>query len=172
MRQARKPAASSFGYFDKKDYNSDDTCPYHKANLAGGNMPIRRVATLCVFVRDQDRAKDFYTRKLGMQARTDQPLSPGAASRWVSVAPPGAETEIILYLLDQNWEHYKQVQGKSQALTLDVIDMASTAADLKNKGVKFVSEPDVQPWGTYATIEDSEGNQLLLVEQPTGMPER
>jgi predicted enzyme related to lactoylglutathione lyase len=33
-------------------------------------------------------------------------------------------------------------------------------------GVTFVQEPDVQPWGTYATLEDSEGNHILLVEQP------
>jgi hypothetical protein len=37
--------------------------------------------------------------------------------------------------------------------------------------VRFVQEPEVQPWGTYATIEDSEGNTLLLVEQPLGKEE-
>ena len=41
-------------------------------------------------------------------------------------------------------------------------------ADLKRKGVDFVQEPETQPWGTYAMIQDSEGNQLLLVEQPKG----
>jgi catechol 2,3-dioxygenase-like lactoylglutathione lyase family enzyme len=30
----------------------------------------------------------------------------------------------------------------------------------------FELRTDVQPWGTFATIEDSEGNHLLLVEQP------
>jgi hypothetical protein len=29
-----------------------------------------------------------------------------------------------------------------------------------------VQEPDVQPWGTSATVEGSEGDQLLLVGQP------
>jgi Glyoxalase/Bleomycin resistance protein/Dioxygenase superfamily len=95
-----------------------------------------------------------------------QPLAPGAASRWIAVAPHGAKTEIILYLLDQNWEHYRQVRGQSQALTLDVTDMSALYKDLKGKRVKFVSEPDPQPWGTYATLEDSEGNKILLVEQP------
>ena len=75
---------------------------------------------------------------------------------------------IILYLPDENWDHYRQVVGKSQAVTLDVTDMNKTAADLKAKGVKFVQEPDAQPWGTHATIEDSEGNHILLVEQPAG----
>jgi hypothetical protein len=46
--------------------------------------------------------------------------------------------------------------------------MQALHADLKAKGVTFVQEPDVQPWGTYAMIEDSEGNRLILVERPQG----
>ncbi len=127
---------------------------------------IDRVGTVCVFVADQDRAKNFYTNVLGFELRQDMPLYPGAASRWVAVAPKGAATEVILYLPDQNWEHYKQVVGKSQALTFEVTDMDRLYADLRSKGVKFVQVPDKQPWGTYATIEDSEGNRLILREAP------
>jgi catechol 2,3-dioxygenase-like lactoylglutathione lyase family enzyme len=129
---------------------------------------INRVGTVCVFVSDQQRAKAFYTEKLGFELKTEQPLYPGASNLWISVLPKGSETEIILYLPDENWEHYKQVVGQSQAVTLDVTDMESVAADLKKKGVTFTSEPDKQPWGTYATIADSEGNKILLVEQPKG----
>jgi lactoylglutathione lyase len=124
---------------------------------------INHVGTVSLFVSDQDRAKDFYTKVLGFEVRQDAPMGP---SRWIAVAPKGAKTEVILYLPDQNWEHYKQVVGKSQALTFDVTDMKAVQADLKSKGVKFVQEPDVQPWGTFAIIVDSEGNHILLVEQP------
>jgi len=127
---------------------------------------INRVGTVSLFVADQDRAKAFYTDVLGFELRADAPLYPGAESRWVSVAPAGAQTEIILYLPDENWEHYKGVVGKSQALTLDVGDMSAVHESLKAKGVTFVQEPDVQPWGTFAIIQDSEGNHLILVEQP------
>jgi lactoylglutathione lyase len=129
---------------------------------------IDRVGTVSIFVNDQDRAKEFYTNTLGFELRTDEPLYPGAESRWVAVAPKGATTEIILYLPDENWEHYQQVVGQSQAVTFNVTDMNALHSDLKAKGVHFVQEPDVQPWGTYATIEDSEGNKLILVEQPKG----
>lgn len=131
-------------------------------------MPINRVSTVSVFVADQDRAKDFYTRVLGLELRTDQPLFPGAPNRWLAVAPPGSDTEIVLYVPDENWEHYRQVVGKSQALTLDVTGIDEVYRTLAAKGVKFVQEPDKQPWGTFATIEDSEGNHILLVEQPGG----
>ena len=129
---------------------------------------IDRVGTISVFVSDQDRAKEFYTNVLGFELRADSPLYPGASSRWISVAPAGAETEVILYLPDENWEHYRQVVGKSQALTFNVSDMAALHTDLKARGVAFVQEPEVQPWGTFAIIQDSEGNHLILVEQPSG----
>jgi lactoylglutathione lyase len=87
----------------------------------------------------------------------------GPDARWIAVAPGGAETEVILYQPDENWAHYRQVVGQSQALTFDVVDMAGTLAALKAKGVRVV-----QPWGTAAIILDSEDNRLLLVEQPQG----
>ncbi len=129
-------------------------------------MGINKVGTVCVFVADQDRARAFYTEKLGFELHVDQPVVPGAANRWIAVAPPGGQTEVILYLPDENWQHYRQVVGKAQALTFDVTGMAQLVSDLKARGVKVLNEPDPQPWGTYVTIEDSEGNQLLLVEQP------
>ncbi len=89
-----------------------------------------------------------------------------AANRWIAVAPRGAATEVILYLPDENWEHYRQVVGQSQALAFNVTDMHALHADLQAKGVTFVQEPEVQPWGTYAIILDSEGNRLILSQPP------
>jgi catechol 2,3-dioxygenase-like lactoylglutathione lyase family enzyme len=129
---------------------------------------INGVGTVSIYVADQDRAKLFYTNVLGFELRQDAPLYPGATNRWVSVAPKGAKTEIVLYLPDENWEHYKQVVGKSQSITLDVTDIDKLYTDLKAKGVKFLQEPDRQPWGTSCFIQDSEGNGILLVETPKG----
>ena len=125
---------------------------------------IDSLATVCIFVSDQDKAKAFYTDVLGFELRQDSPMGPD--TRWVAVAPEGARTEVILYKMDENWQHYRQVQGKSQALTFNVTDMASLYADLKAKGVRITQEPDPQPWGTYMMILDQDDNGLLLVEQP------
>lgn len=125
---------------------------------------IQKVGTVSVFVSNQDRAKEFYTETLGLELRTDAPLFPGSEARWIAVAPTGAETEIILYLPDENWEHYAQTVGQSQALTLSVNDIDKTFAELREKGVHFTQEPDRQPWGTFAMFQDSEGNQILMVE--------
>src|SRR6266542_189287 len=82
-------------------------------------MAINRVGTVCIFVADQDRAKAFYTNVLGMELRTDMPMYPGATSRWLAVAPKGAQTDIILYLPDQNWEHYPDRTAEAIGLNSD-----------------------------------------------------
>lgn len=125
---------------------------------------IEKVGTVSVFVSDQQRAKAFYIEKLGFELRTDAELYPGSEARWIAVAPAGAQTEVVLYLPDENWAHYAGTVGKSQAITLQVPDMDAAYKRLKENGVHFSSEPDRQPWGTFAMLEDSEGNQLLLVE--------
>jgi hypothetical protein len=104
----------------------------------------------------------FCAKVLGFELKTDAPLYPGATARWVAVAPAGAATEIILYRPDKNWAHYEQVVGKAQSITLDVSDLAAVYEELKGKGVTLVQEPDVQPWGTFATLQDSEGNLILF----------
>jgi len=124
---------------------------------------IDAVATICIFVTDQDRAKAFYTDTLGFELRQDSPMG---ESRWIAVAPKGARTEVILYKMDQNWEHYRSVMGKSQAITFNVTDIAGLRDDLKAKGVRITQEPDPQPWGTYMMILDQDGNALLMVEEP------
>jgi predicted enzyme related to lactoylglutathione lyase len=124
---------------------------------------IDAVATVCIFVTDQDRAKAFYTDTLGFELRQDSPMG---ESRWIAVAPKGARTEVILYKMDQNWEHYRSVMGKSQAITFNVTDIAGLRDDLKAKGVRITQEPDPQPWGTYMMILDQDGNALLMVEEP------
>ena len=68
---------------------------------------INKVGTVTIFVEDQGRAKAFYTEKLGMELLSDDELWPGADARWLSVAPAGAETQIVLYKFDSHWEHYR-----------------------------------------------------------------
>jgi predicted enzyme related to lactoylglutathione lyase len=126
---------------------------------------IEGVATVSIFVNDQDKAKDFYLNKLGFELRQDTTMG---ELRWLAVAVKGATTEVILYKPDAHWQHYKDVVGKSQPVTFSVSDMDALHADLKAKGVRFVMEPERQPWGTQAIILDDEGNGLILVERAQG----
>ena len=98
---------------------------------------INRVGTVTIFVEDQDRAKAFYTEKLGMELRSDAELWPGADARWLSVAPAGAETQIVLYKFDSHWEHYRGTFKKSQSLTLQCDDIDETYRILRNAAWSF-----------------------------------
>lgn len=125
---------------------------------------ISRVGTVSIFVEDQDRAKAFYTEKLGMECTADNELWPGADSRWLSVKPAGAETEIVLYKFDDNWEHYRSTFQQSQSLTLQSEDIDETYRLYKERGVEFLGEPETQFWGRFVMMKDSEGNTLILVQ--------
>lgn len=125
---------------------------------------IERIGTVSLFVQDQQRAKVFYTEKVGFELRRDAPLYPGAETRWIAVAPQGSETELILYPIDSNWQHYAGVIGKAQAMTFSVPDLAETYATLLDRGVEFTHEPKTEPWGTFTTMIDSEGNKVLVVQ--------
>ncbi len=125
---------------------------------------ISRVGTVSIFVEDQDRAKAFYTEKLGMECTADDELWPGADSRWLSVAPAGAETQIVLYKFDDNWEHYRSTFQQSQSLTLQCENIDETYRLYKDRGVEFLGEPETQFWGRFVMMKDSEGNTLILVQ--------
>ena len=60
---------------------------------------ITNLETVTVYVNDQDQALDFYVNKLGFEKRADNPIGPGM--RWVTVAPPGGKTEIVLARIKQ-----------------------------------------------------------------------
>jgi lactoylglutathione lyase len=56
---------------------------------------IRGVMSVGIPVTDQDAALAFYTGTLGFEVRVDTPL-PRAGSRWIMLAPPGADVTISL----------------------------------------------------------------------------
>ena len=58
---------------------------------------ITTIATVSVFVEDQDRAKAFYTEMLDMKLINDSEMFPGSGTRWITVAPEGCPTELSLF---------------------------------------------------------------------------
>lgn len=56
---------------------------------------IRRIATVAVYVEDQQKAKQFWTEKVGLDVVTEHPMGPNVF--WLEVAPEGAQTALVLY---------------------------------------------------------------------------
>jgi predicted enzyme related to lactoylglutathione lyase len=117
---------------------------------------IRRIKFASIPVRDQDRALDFYVNQLGFAVQTDQPMGPG--KRWIEIRPPKGDTGLALFTPDGHEDRI----GSFTGLSFECDDVQKTYDELKAKGVEFAEPPQAQPWGMFAILKDSEGNQIVL----------
>jgi predicted enzyme related to lactoylglutathione lyase len=119
---------------------------------------ITQVKFLSIPVADQQRAKAFYTEKLGFRIATDQEMGPGATQRWIELRIGKAETRVVLFTMDGEEGRV----GSRMNCSLVCDDVEATYRQLSERGVEFVSPPQKQPWGSFAIMKDSEGNQFVL----------
>ncbi|MHB1005754.1 MAG: VOC family protein [Chloroflexota bacterium] len=123
---------------------------------------LTNIGTVTVQVTDQDKALEFYTKRMGFELRFDQPMGPG--QRWIEVAPPGAHTRILLYKATPeqpgapSYEDAKATIGKSTSIVLETDDIVATFAALKANDVPILDEPAQQPWGWWGVFADQDGN--------------
>jgi predicted enzyme related to lactoylglutathione lyase len=117
---------------------------------------IKRIKFLGIPVHDQDRALRFYTEKLGFRVLTDQQFSD--TQRWIELSIPGAETGLVLFTP----EGHESRIGSFVNTSWEVDNVEKTYQELQAKGVEFGGPPQKQPWGTFAMMKDSEGNQIVL----------
>jgi catechol 2,3-dioxygenase-like lactoylglutathione lyase family enzyme len=131
---------------------------------------IEDMTHIMLFVKDQNEALDFYTNKLGFVKVTD--VSPAPGWRFLTVAPKGQGTEIILHVPDADMQGEAEAKletgliGKTPALMFKVDDCRKTCDELRSKGVKIVKAPGEAPYGIQALIVDLYGNPLWLIEPP------
>jgi predicted enzyme related to lactoylglutathione lyase len=117
---------------------------------------IKNIKFASIPVTDQDRALDFYTKKLGFRVLTDAPFD--GTQRWIELGIPRAETRVVLFTA----EDHKKMIGGFMNFTFATDDVEGTAKELKARGVEFVQEPTKADWGTMAIFKDPDGNRFLL----------
>jgi predicted enzyme related to lactoylglutathione lyase len=106
--------------------------------------------------RDQDRALAFWTEKVGFTVMSDQPF--GETQRWIELKVRDSDTRLVLFTPDG---HEDRIGGFfNGAFACD--DVEATYRQLSERGVAFKSPPQKQPWGTFATFSDPEGNSFVL----------
>ena len=126
---------------------------------------ITRVNIVGAYVSDQQRALEFYTQKLGMELRNDQPMGPD--QRWIEVGPKGHDTTIVLYTPEGQEDRI----GTFASFTLECDDIMATYEELRGKGVEFAQPPEMQPWGMMmAIVKDQDGNSIVMTQPPAGEP--
>ena len=117
---------------------------------------------LRVFSRDWPASADFYEHilELPCQFRDDAmgwaQFDAGGASLAVERVTPGdAEAEVLC--------------GRFVGASLETPDIQAAFKMLSDRGVRFLSEPEPQPWGgVLAHFEDPDGNVLTLLGEQYG----
>jgi AraC-like DNA-binding protein/catechol 2,3-dioxygenase-like lactoylglutathione lyase family enzyme len=145
--------------------------PWHGGGEKEDSM-IQRISHVSVFVTDQDRARTFYTEKLGFEVRTDATMGD---FRWLTVGPKGQpDFELVLMALKpsemMDEETCKTIRGLIEkgvfgAGVLETADIKKTYQELKSRGVEFSQEPTERPYGIEALLKDDTGNWFSMVQR-------
>jgi len=106
-----------------------------------------KIKSITLLVKDYDEAVDFYVDKLNFEKVADRMISPGI--RWVNVAPKGAKETVIQFEKPENAIEKQKIgkQLRNMLVQIETENFDETYKHMKEKGVKFVEEPKVAPWG-------------------------
>lgn len=126
------------------------------------------VTHVTVLVEDADEAIEWFTGSFDLELRSDEEFAPGM--RWVTVAPPGSDTEIVLQEPNDDFHgeeratEMREQIGQGTVTVLAVDDCEATVEELRERGVTITTEPEAVPWGVHANVVDCYGNPYNLVE--------
>ncbi|WP_027135153.1 VOC family protein [Geminicoccus roseus] len=125
-------------------------------------MP-ERIAHLALLVPDYDQALAFF-RQIGFECREDTHL--GDDKRWVRIAPPGAETEILLArAVGDRQEAAIGAQGGGRVwLFLETDDFEADLARLRAAGARIEEDPRDEDYGRVVVWSDPFGNRWDLIQ--------
>ena len=132
---------------------------------------IEKLMLVTIVVKNQDKALDFYTKTLGFEKRAD--FAPPGNPRWVTVAPTGQDIEIALWEAGSKSVGVPpshQQPGIGTQWNFKVADCRKTYAELKARGVKFISQPVEYPYAIGAEFIDPDGNHFSIVQPRTMSP--
>jgi predicted enzyme related to lactoylglutathione lyase len=112
-------------------------------------------------VTDVDRAKAFYSERLGFAVDVD--VRPAEGVRVVQLTPPGSACSIGL---GTGLAAYEAPPGSVRGLHLVVDDIEKARAELIGNGVDVGAVVDVGGGVLYAALEDPDGNGWTLQYMP------
>ena len=111
-------------------------------------------------VTDVDRAKAFYTDKVGFNLDVD--VQPFEGMRVVQLTPPGSACSIVIGTGLNDISDMSP--GTQKGLHLVVSDIDSARDELIGRGVEVGDVQDVGGGVKYAWFADPDGNSLVLQE--------
>ena len=155
--------------------SSTQTINEHLTQVPGAATVDLKLEVVAIPVSDVDRAKAFYG---GLGWRLDADFMVGKNFRAVQLTPPGSPCSIHLATTG--------VPGSAKGMFLVVSDIEAARKEIIARGGEvsdvfhFDGEhrpvpgrgPDGQPYASYASFSDPDGNQWVLQEVTTRLPGR
>jgi predicted enzyme related to lactoylglutathione lyase len=125
-----------------------------------------KIKLTSVFVNDQNRALDFYTKTLGFAKKAD--VSAGKY-RWLTVVSPEEPngSQLVLGPNDNPAARTYQESIFKQGIPTTMFfvdDIQKEYERLKKLGVKFTVEPTKTPGSTIAVFDDTVGNLVQITK--------
>ncbi|SOC39796.1 VOC family protein [Ureibacillus acetophenoni] len=117
---------------------------------------IKQIATVAVYVEDQQKAKTFWTEKVGFKVVAEHPMGPNAT--WLEVAPKGAESRLVLYPKAM----MKGSENMKASIVFQSEDVKGTYEKMKANGVEFLGELQEMQFGSFVQFKDEDENTFLL----------
>lgn len=123
---------------------------------------IKKIGKITLYVSDQQKAKDFWTKKLNFVVKFEQAMGPNM--KWIEVGPSEDEfTTFVLYNKDLMKAQNPQANVEHPSVILSTDKIEETYNEVKNNGVR-VGEMMKMPYGSMFTFFDEDGNQYLVRE--------
>ncbi|WP_154769795.1 VOC family protein [Nakamurella alba] len=119
---------------------------------------IKAIRGINIKVRDQDKAKAFWTEQVGLEAISDTPMPDFLPKRWLETRGVDGGAMMVL-----NWPIFDEVEFFS-GITFICDDVLATVEELTAKGVEIVTAPIKAGFGWWATFKDLDGNVFVLRE--------
>jgi predicted enzyme related to lactoylglutathione lyase len=123
-----------------------------------------KIRVISVYVDDQEKALQFYTKVLGFTKKTDASNGP---YRWLTVTPPEDPDGIELQLAPDNnpaAKTYQQAmfQQGQPAVMFFTDDVKGDYERIKARGAEFTMPPTEVTGSTIAQLKDTCGNLIQI----------
>ena len=121
---------------------------------------ISGIGKVVVPVDDQERAKEFWTQRMGFELRRDESYGD---ERWIEVSPPDGAPVLVLSPRPGG-EPRREVPDElpHSPVFFDCADIEATHRVLSERGVRFAMPPARQQFGWWSLFEDPDGTRYAL----------
>ena len=120
---------------------------------------IKAVEKVVLPVDDQERAVDFWTKRIGFELKRDASFGD---ERWIEVSPEGGPLLALTPREAGNPRPEVREELPHSPVFFECEDIEATYEELSRRGVEFPVPPERQHFGWWALFKDPDGTRYAL----------